>query len=82
MHYNITGHNPGDELLKKMADAAEALMPSFSSQNISNAAMAFAKLDYRPGSLLSSIADAALSKLDSFTPQVRVCNDVRDLEGK
>lgn len=53
-----------------MAAAAEALMPSFSSQNMSNAAMAFAKLDFHPGSLLHSIAESALAKLDTFTPQV------------
>lgn len=45
-------------------------MPSFSAQNISNAVMSFAKLEHHPGRLLESISAAALSRLNTFTPQV------------
>lgn len=65
-----SGHHPGEELLKKLASASEAALESFSSQNISNTAMAFAKLEFHPGTLMQRICRATLSNLATFTPQV------------
>ena len=64
------GHNPGQELLGKLAEAAQGQMANFSSQNISNAVMAFAKLEAHPGKqLLEAVCEATLSRLGTFTPQ-------------
>jgi hypothetical protein len=64
------GEHPGEELLKLMADAIEENIGEFTSQNMSNALLAFAKLEYYPERVLTVIAMTALSKLSTFTPQV------------
>ena len=65
------GYYPGRDLLDRLAKAAQDLMPTFSSQNISNAVMAFAKLEHHPGrGLLQAVASATLISISQFTPQV------------
>ena len=64
------GHVPSKELLDGMATAAEDRMAEFSSQNISNTVLAYAKMEYNPGDLMDAAAKVALAKLDTFTPQV------------
>lgn len=64
------GENPGEELLSAMAEACKKKIGEFTSQNMSNALLAFAKLDFKPDALLETISATALQKLDTFTPQV------------
>lgn len=53
-----------------MADAIEGKIEQFTSQNMSNALLAFAKLEYRSDTMLAAITVSALKKLPDFTPQV------------
>jgi hypothetical protein len=66
----FAGENPGEELLSAMAEACKEKIDDFTSQNLSNALLAFAKLDYKPEDLLETISVVAKKKLDTFTPQV------------
>ena len=57
--------------MQKIVEATGASIGSFSSQNLSNAVMAFAKLDHHPGKLMDSIARAIIAVLHEATPQVK-----------
>ncbi len=57
--------------MQKMVEATAASIGTFSSQNISNAVMAFAKLDHHPGYLMDTVAEATKAVLREATPQVR-----------
>ena len=63
--------HPGTELLQRMATAAEDLLETFSPQNVSNAVMSFAKLDYHPGTLMHTMSRVIPCSLHQFTPQVK-----------
>ena len=56
--------------MEKIVEAMAASIGTFSSQNLSNAVMAFAKLEHNPGKLMDAIAKATIAVLDQATPQV------------
>lgn len=59
-------------MLSKLAGAAKDLVTQFTSQNISNTIIAFAKLEFRPeDDVLVALAADAVSKINTFTPQVK-----------
>ena len=62
--------------MHKILEATAASIGTFSSQNLSNAVMAFAKLDHHPGNLMDSIATATISALDNATPQASLCQSL------
>lgn len=55
-----------DPLLDAIAAAALAKISELSSQDLSNIAWAFAKLDYQSEDLREAISSAALRLLDQF----------------
>ena len=58
-------------MLSTLAGAVNSLIAQFTSQNISNAIIAFAKLEFRPeDDVLVALAADAVSKIHTFTPQV------------
>lgn len=58
-------------LLDALAARAIQLLPEFTSQNLSNTLLAYAKLEHRPaGDLLDRAAAESARRLHEFNPQV------------
>ena len=69
----IADHNPGEEVLHPLADVAMKKMEEFTSQNVSNAVMSFAKLEYHPGKeFMHVMSERIIATIATFTAQVTV----------
>ena len=66
------GTSPGEELLRQLSGVTMKQMHTFTSQNISNAVMSFAKLEFHPGTEgMQLISESVVAKIETFTAQVQ-----------
>ena len=71
LRHNVAGLQPGEKLLASLAGCTCMRIHELTAQNLSNVALALAKLDFArsPPNLLDIIAAECLQKLRDFVPQ-------------